>query len=215
MKKTVITILAIFLSSSAVEAQTWGEWFSQKKTQKEYLVKQIAALQTYISYARKGYKIADEGLKFIGDAKNGEFNFHEDYFSSLKQVNSAIAKDDRVTAIVTLQERMLDKSRYARGAFRQSGDLDREEKTHIEAVFTKLFEDCTRILEELKTVTQDGQLEMKDDERIRIIEQLYKEMQDNYSFCTLFINETKLLVRARLKEKNDLRNSRALSGINE
>jgi hypothetical protein len=34
-------------------AQTWSEWFSQKKTQKKYLLEQVAALKIYAGYLKK------------------------------------------------------------------------------------------------------------------------------------------------------------------
>ena len=69
----------LFLAAGTVEAQTFSEWFRQKKTQKKYLLQQIAALQVYIGYAQKGYRIAKEGLTTIGGFTKGEFDLHSDF----------------------------------------------------------------------------------------------------------------------------------------
>lgn len=48
MKKLCV-IMALLTSNVAGQAQTpnWNEWFRQKKTQRKYLIQQIAALKVY------------------------------------------------------------------------------------------------------------------------------------------------------------------------
>src|SRR5690606_37042983 len=92
------------LSASSAHAQTWDEWFQQKKTQKKYLIKQVAALQIYLGYVKKGYEIARQGLNLIGDIKDGDFSLHKDYFESLKAVNPAIRNSAKVAEIILLQK---------------------------------------------------------------------------------------------------------------
>lgn len=60
-------LLALLLSgfSGTVQGQTWGEFFQQKKTQKRYLLQQIAALQVFIGQAKKGYDLVGSGLRTI------------------------------------------------------------------------------------------------------------------------------------------------------
>ena len=43
-------------------AQTWDEWFEQKKTQIQYLEKQIVELGIFIGDLQKGYQIVQKGL---------------------------------------------------------------------------------------------------------------------------------------------------------
>ncbi len=73
MKFIMILITGMILSTAA-PAQTWDEWFKQKKTQKKYLAKQIVLLRLYLGYLKKGYEIADKGLTTIHNIKNGDFN---------------------------------------------------------------------------------------------------------------------------------------------
>lgn len=88
----MIFLIAIILFTHSAKAQTWEEWFRQKETQKKYLLEQIAALQVYIDYAQKGYKIASNGLEIIEQIKTGDLNQHQVFFNSLKRINPAIAK---------------------------------------------------------------------------------------------------------------------------
>ena len=71
MKKMTLLLILFISFGQLLQAQTFAEWFQQKKTQKKYLVKKIAALQVYIEFAEKGYKIAKEGLNTIGVFTSG------------------------------------------------------------------------------------------------------------------------------------------------
>ena len=57
---------------------------TSKKTQKKYLLQQIAALKVYISYAKKGYNIVSSGINTIRDIKKGELNLHNNFYNRSK-----------------------------------------------------------------------------------------------------------------------------------
>jgi hypothetical protein len=205
MKKTVLFLLiAGFLSGNS----------NAQAKQREVLLKQIAALQVYIGYAQKGYSIAKKGLNVISDFKRGEFNLHTDYFTSLQRVNPKIKNYARVAEIIFFQIKIM-KSYSSIYRQVQGDDLFQgDEVEYLKRVFERLIDNCDSILEELIAIITDNQLEMKDDERMSRIDVLYKNMEDNYTFCEIFGNQTRLLSLSRAKDRNDVKNSRALQGIN-
>lgn len=212
MKRLLILILfAIF--STGTEAQTFAEWFQQSSTQKKYLLQQIAALQVYIGYVQKGYSIAKQGLNTIGDIKKGEFNLHKDYFNSLKTVNPKIKNYSKVADIIALQVSIIKVYKEAATQVKQSGSLNAGEISYINGVFERLLDDCIKTIDALITVTTSGELEMKDDERLKRIDALYSDMQDKYSFVKGFSNEAKQLAASRIIEQNDIQTIRAINGI--
>ena len=81
--KILLTLCAIMCMSSA-KSQTWDEWFQQKKTKLKYIAQQIAAFEVYAGYLKKGYEIVDEGWNTVNDIKHGDFDLHNNYFTSLK-----------------------------------------------------------------------------------------------------------------------------------
>ena len=76
-----------------------------------------------------------------------------------------------------------------------------------------MMNDCDANLEELITVTTDGELEMKDDERMERIDRLYDTMMDNYSFFQSFNNQVRTLSLSRARENRETQNSPVLYGI--
>ncbi|MBS1780982.1 MAG: hypothetical protein JST70_16780 [Bacteroidetes bacterium] len=213
MKNCAIILFALLAFRSNVHAQTFDEWFRQKETQKKYLLQQIAALQVYMGYLQKGYKIAKNGLNTISGFTKGELNLHTGYFNSLKMVNPSIKRYIRVADIITLQVKIVQDyhSNYKQlcGANALSGD----ELAYIDEVFARLLDDCAQTLDALITVTTDGKKEMKDDERLKRIDQLYADMQDKYSFSQSFSNDAKMVAASRLREQADIQTGRAWLGI--
>lgn len=213
MKKMLLFLLILVSMAGSLKAQTLAEWFQQKKTQKKYLLQQIAALQIYIGYAQKGYQIAKEGLTTIGGFTRGEFNLHADYFNSLKVVNPEIKHYAKVAEIIGLQIKIVENYNSTSRKLKSTNAFSNDELNYIRSAFSNLLDDCEKTLDELITVTTDEKLEMKDDERIARIDKLYLDMQDKFTFCNSFSNDAKLLAVSRIKEQTEVKTSRALQGI--
>jgi predicted lactoylglutathione lyase len=211
--KKLITVIILIIFVKVCNAQTFAEWFKQKTTQKKYLIQQIAAFQMYLGYVQKGYSIAQTGLSTISNIKKGDFNLHRDFFSSLKSINPRIRNYAKVADIIAFQINIMKIYKDTYRQVQTSLLFDAGEADYILKVFTNLLSNCTEIIDDLINVTTDGELEMKDDERLRRIEALYRSMQDNYTFAQSFSGETKLLTGQRMKEKNNVQSSRTLNGI--
>lgn len=205
--------MLLAICARVAKAQTFAEWFQQKKTQRKYLLQQIAALQIYTGYLQKGYSIARKGLTAIGDFKNGEFNLHSDYFNSLKNVNPKIQNYSRVTDIISFQVKIVKTYDKTYLLAKKSNAFNADQIAYLFRVFSRLLDDCTVTIDELITLTTSGKLEMKDDERLERIDVLYNDMQNKYTFAKSFSNQTIELAASRVKEKNDVQISRLINSI--
>ena len=212
MKKTLLSVLVV-LSFKVSTAQTFEEWFKQKKTQKKYLIEQIVAFKIYLGYVQKGYSIARKGLTTIGNIKKGDFSLHNDFLSSFKSVNPTIRNYSKVPDIIAFQVKIIQsyKSTYK---YVQSISLySPAEIDFIYRVFTNLINNSSDDLNELITVVTANELEMKDDERLKRIDAIYASIQDKYAFAKNFGDEAKVLAVQKAKDKNNLETSRKLYGI--
>jgi hypothetical protein len=184
--------------SPTVQAQTFAEWFKQTSTQKKYLLQQIAALQIYTGYLQKGYDIARSGLGTIKNITNGEFDLHSLYISSLKEVNPVIRNDKRVDAIMTMQTELLKRFNEL-----DVNVLSTDNRTYVASVRQTIAVLCGKDLDELELVITSGKVEMKDDERLQRLEQVYQSTLDKYAFTQQFTTEINLMVIQRRQEQND------------
>src|SRR5687767_12661698 len=106
MKELILTF-SMVISVCFGFSQNTEEWMNQGKTQTKYLLRQIAAVKTYIGLIQKGYNTVRDGLNIIADIKSGDFTIHSGYFSSLKKVNPAIAGYVKIADIIIFQKRII------------------------------------------------------------------------------------------------------------
>jgi hypothetical protein len=212
MKKIVLALL-LSAFASHVNAQTFDEWFKQKKTQKKYLLQQIAALEMYIGYVQKGYSIANKGLTMISDIKNGELNLHEAFFNSMQSVKPNIKNHHKVAEIISMHETITQTYMRDYKRAKESHVFNYNEINYINRVYSRLLDDCSNLIHKLIKITTANQLEMKDDERLKRINALYDEMKFQYIFSKSFGNETMMLALLRAKENKDVQTERALNSV--
>lgn len=204
MKKLILIALAGFLLNQAIHAQA--------KQRKELLL-QIAALHVYIDYAKKGYSTVSKGLNFIGAVKKGEVNLHGDYFTSLWKINPKVKNYYRTGEIIALQFKIMKIYKTTCSDLIVADLFHGTELDYIERSFQRLLENCSDTLDQLIVLTTDSKLELKDDQRIQRIDELYKAMVDNYNFCLSFSSESKMLALSKSREKRDGEFTNSIYGI--
>lgn len=211
----MLAFMTIFVIQSALAArasgQTFAEFFKQKKTQKKYLLQQIAALQVYIGYARQGYEIADQGISTIKGLAGGEFDLHSAFFASRKTVSPLISKHPHIMGIVRLQLNISNSLKKLNKA-EIAGD---ENRVYIKKVAELILNDCARDLEDLFLLVTSGSLEMKDDERLIRLNSISLSMQQKADFVDSFSSEVKLLGARQHMEKQSINHLMRLYEIDQ
>ncbi|MEO6327385.1 MAG: hypothetical protein ABIO55_00550 [Ginsengibacter sp.] len=212
MKKLLILSLAVFLTDNLF-AQTWNEWSRQKKTQKKYLVQQIAALQVYSDYLLKGYSIAKNGLNTIQSIKHGDFDLNSNYFISLVTVNSKIKHYKKVADIIAMEVSIAKYIGKAVRSLISNNQFTNKELGYFKDVFNKVLTDGAKNLDELYNVITNGTVQMNDDERIIAIDKIYGDMQDKKMFTISFSNDAAGLSIQRSNEEKNILISKKLNGL--
>jgi hypothetical protein len=211
--KKMMWVLALTVSVQVSYGQTWKEWFRQKKTQIEYLVNQIAALQVYAGYLQKGYTIVKDGTRLIGDIKQGDFNLHNGYFSALRSVNPAFASYSRVAVIISDQATILQHLKELLKFSAESGQFSATERQYISAVYANVKSASLQNLDALTRVLTSGEMEMKDDERIDFIDRIYGDTIEQLSFTASFSRQAGALADQRTQAARESFLLKRLYGI--
>jgi hypothetical protein len=68
-------------------------------------------------------------------------------------------------------------------------------------------------IDELMAIISDNQLQLKDDERIQRIDELYLRTQDQYSFTQELDNQVSLYLWMKEKQKAEIKGSLFLNGV--
>lgn len=199
----LITTSCLLPDPTHAQAPTWNEWFKQKKTQKKYLVDQIAALKVHLGNLKKGYQIVQRGLYTIDNIKSGNFNLHRDFFSSLNNVNPHIKNSAKVADIIAYQIYIIRDFKQTNARLKQDGNLTPEELYYLGYCYTNMMRSCeVTLMELMDTITKDKK-QMTDDQRIKEIDRLHEDMRDKYAFVRAFGNDNLALSAMRSKEKRD------------
>lgn len=160
-------------------------------------IEQIAKLEVYLSYLKKGYDIVNKGLTLIGDIKHGDFSMHQDYFNSLEWVNPQVKGDAKIAAMIAMQVQMLSAYKGYNKQFQGSGIFSTSEIAYLARVFSAVLNDVAENITELTQVITDQQLQMKDGERLARIDRLYTSMTDNYNFLFSFGDQVQVQAAQR------------------
>jgi len=208
MKSLVITILLI-----AIFQESHAQIFAQKKTRRELLLQQIAALKVYTGYLQKGYEIAKNGINTITDIKHGDFDLHTIFFNSYNIVNPAVLKYAKVPAILSYADGIDKTCKEAMINVVNDQNFSQEENEYLKRVLNTLLDKSAQVISELKLITSDNLLEMKDDERIEWIGRMYDDIKDKCVFVQSFSKGAHVLLAQRINNVTEISNSRALNGI--
>ncbi len=207
-----LVLLIIIGSGVSIHAQTTGEWYNQNKTQQKYLLQQIAAFKLYAGYLAGGYTIAHEGLDYIKQVKQGDFSIHSNFIRSLVSVNPAIKKYAGVGDIVSLQAAISKKVQQA--TLRCSkGSFTPDEITYLHTVFNNLLEEGWQILGQLLHLLTRDDIQLKDDQRLRQVNDLLNEVREQYCFAQSFCNAAFQLSLQRQVGTKEIGRSKRLLGI--
>lgn len=209
----ILSSILLCLLSADATAQTYNEWFRQKKTQRQYLVKQVGLLRLYLGYLKKGYQIVDKGLTTISNIKDGDFNLHRDFFSSLKGVNPHIRNSAKVADIIAFQVFIVRNIRKVNEFCLDNEQFTPEEVRYVAAVYTNMLVLMDASVSELLMVIRSGQSEMKDDERLQRIDALYADLLDKHSFVKSFDADVRAIAREREREHNAIESMRKQADI--
>ena len=202
----LLTISIVCLFQYGTQAQTGDEFFNQKKTQLRYLAEQIAALRMYAGYVKDGYQIVSDGVQNVKSLKNGEFNLHDAFFKSLKAINPSIRNIEKIADIISLQVAIGKNLTMIKGL--QYFSVPQRE--YIDRVKSQVLKGCESDLEELLLVITSGQIEMKDDERIKRIDKIYTSISDKFSFSKSFVTELSMAVYQKKREEQSIIHMRNL-----
>lgn len=210
MKRTLILIVMIFglAFSSRVAAQ------SQEMQQLVLNIEKLAQFKQILADMKKGYQILNGGYNVVKDLSKGNFSLHETFLDALMQVSPTVRKYKRVGDIIKYQVLLVKEYKAAFNRFSNSGNFNADEIAYFEKVYSKLFKESIRNLDELTTVISANTLRMSDDERLAAIDKVYADMQDKLSFLRNFNNNTSVLAIQRTKESNDVNALRSIYKVN-
>ncbi|QEC73761.1 hypothetical protein FSB73_20905 [Arachidicoccus ginsenosidivorans] len=209
----LVSLFGIAAAMSQVQAQTFSEWFKQKKTQKKYLLAQIAALETYAIAVEKGYQTARSGLSTISDLKESNFLQHAIHFNTMTMVSPEVKNNPRVAAIAAMEDRTAGMLKRLMARKDLNRWLTTKENASLKSFQQQTTKEAAKELNYLELLVTDNTLQMTTAERIQQIETLYGKVKRDYSDILVFIRHSEALLQSRQHQAAESVWLRQLYGI--
>lgn len=204
MKKYLIIILLIvngqFLHAQSAEVQ-----------QLLLNLEKLATFKRILQNMYDGWKLVSKGYSTIRDISSGNFKLHEAFLDNLFEVNPAIKKYKRVADIIEYQSAIIKQYKSAFQKFKEDQTFTLKEIDHMGKVYTNLFNESIRNLDELLMIITAGKLRMSDEERLRAIDQVYERVLDQFNFLRDFNSSTAWLSLQRKVERAEVEVSKKIT----
>lgn len=192
--------LLVLVASNIAVAQTAGEIFNQKKTQRRYLVEQLAALKVYSGYLKRGYTVARDGIGTIRSITDGEFTLHRDFLGSLKTISPAVKRNAKLSEILVMQIEVL----ATFSNLRKTKGLQPNDLEYVSEVKRRVVNDLEGYLDDLISLTTPSAYQMEDEERIARLNSLHANVLSTYQFSGSFAADVRMLGANRIKEQKSI-----------
>ena len=186
---------------------------AQNSKQIQYLLKQIAELQVYLGYVKKGYDIVESGLHNIHSIKNGEFGLHDAYYTSLRNVNPHIRQSPYVAGIISHQQYIQRATSALKKVLNANNTLLAKQKEYVQKSCDRLQGDVEKTRQALLALVTNRTLEMTDDQRIQRLNALYTRSRSQKSFIQQFSAEVVALLKSLQGEETEQESIKQFHGL--
>lgn len=166
-------------------------------------IEKLAQFKQILSDMKKGYDVISSGYSTISSISQGTFNLHQGFLNSLLAVSPPLRAYSRVAQIISYQEMLLSEYKSAYSNFKSGGRFTPQEISYMGTVYKNLFNQSVNNLSTLTMVMTDSQLRMSDDERLRQIDGIDKDMQDKLSFLRAFNSRAAAIDAQRARQQQD------------
>ncbi len=205
--RKLIVILIMCSMSFQLKAQ------SEEVQQLLLNIEKLSQFRKILKNMKDGYQIIFKGYTAVKDISQGNFNLHKTFLDGLMQVSPAVKKYKRIADIISYQLRIAKEYKLAYNRFKEEKQFTIEEIDYLGKVYSNLFNESLKNLDELAMVITSGKLRMSDDERLQAIDKIYLSVEEQYSFLKEFTNNSNLLSLQRKAEKAEIEMSRRLYGL--
>lgn len=202
--RILFTIIIYLFTIDTGKAQTIDEWINQKKTQRKYMLQQIAKLQSHIKAVKEGYDIIKNGLNLIERIKSGDFTLHDLFFKDQYQVKQVLLKHSNTKRCIEVYQQLQSEAVLFLGDITKLSALSTPEKDFISRSVNDFRAALQKEIQALLDVLSNDNLQMSDDDRLKRIQAAYDTILKDKQWLSKTIQATNLLQTRRNKELLDL-----------
>jgi hypothetical protein len=196
-----IRLLAILVTTFILTTRP-----ARAQMDRDEMLAQIAKLQLFISQTEKGYQLVRQGLTTIGDIKQGDFNLHQLFFTSLQVASPEIRNYVKIADILTMQASMLAAYHTSYEQVKTAALFSPADIIYINSLYQGILGKNNDDVLELTGILTDGNWQMNDAQRLSRIDHLYESVTAQYQSLLRFNDRLHLLALQKKQNLQDLKN---------
>lgn len=152
-------------------------------------------------------------LDEIADWVDKQRKLYADYFDELHKVRSIISYYHKIKSITEKQVQIVEHYKRALALFKRDENFSSEELVYIENVYSGMFEESLRNIDQLFLVINSFTTTMTDAERMAIIDDANDKIDHTFYDLVEFNEQNKLISLQRAKSLQEITATKALYGI--
>lgn len=196
-KYLIIIVASLFVGNPSIAQQ-------EELQQLILNLQKLNQLREVLSQLKKGYDILTQGYNTVKNLSQGNFNLHQEFLDKQLQISPAVKGYIRIADIVSLQLKIVARSREAFTARQDSRLFGVEEVAYLAAVYADIIDRSRKNLDELLLVITAGQLRMNEEQRIKAIDRIYESMKEKMDFVVYFNKNGSIMELQRKKQMDEL-----------
>jgi len=179
---------------------------------------QIQRIQTQTIWLQNAQKVLENAmsqlkLTDIANWVEKQKDLYADYYQELWEVKSAIVYYQRAKEIIAEQLELVNAYKQAFALFRQDKNFTEDEISYMHKVYSGILDESVKNSGQILNVINAFTTQMSDAQRLAIIDDAAKRIDQNYSDLKEFNNENIKISLQRAKEYNDVDIVKKLYGL--
>jgi hypothetical protein len=210
MKK--LLLIGLLLAGGSV-TRIHAQSVSDDITQLTLDIQKLSQMKSILSDMEKAYTIISGGYDGIKSIAEGNFNLHNTFLAALMQVSPVVQQYYKIASIVSNEAAIVKEYQAANGYFHSSGHFTDAELDYLSTMYTNLFNESVKNVDELTMIITAGSLRMSDAERLAAIDRIDRDVSGKLNFLKTFDNQTAIQNAQRAQNTNDAQAIQSLYGI--
>ena len=149
----------------------------------------------------------------ISDWVGKQKDLYSQYYRELNKLKDIITYYQRIKDITQTQTRLVADYKRAFSLFKQDGHFTTGEIAYMAKVYSGIFSESVKNLDQILLVIHSYSLQMTDAARLNIIDRAADKIDQNFADLQQFNTQNEMLSLSRSKDEDDLQLVKALYGI--
>jgi hypothetical protein len=225
MSKAMLVCSFLVMNILGIPAKTDAQVIEVAKIIQEGIKKviravdlQIQRLQNETIWLQNAQKTLENTLsKLKLDEISGwverQRDLYAHYFDELQRVRTIIAYYHKIKSITEKQMQIVQQYKKALQLFRQDDHFTDQDIGYMQKVYTGIFEESLKALDQLTDILHSFATTMTDAKRLQIINEVSDRMDQNYYDLVEFNTQNKMLSLQRAKNEQEIAATKALYGL--